>query len=79
MSKLRTQLDKTVDLLVEQLEKKYFAQQMPKVKRIVLVKMKLVYKISDKSFSSSSSMFSYQLVVTMGLQMNQYFVDMVVK
>ena len=50
MSKLRTQLDKTVDLLVEQLEKKYFAQQMPKVKRIVLVKMKLVYKISDKSF-----------------------------
>jgi len=30
MSKLRTQLDKTVDLLVEQLEKKHFAQQMPK-------------------------------------------------
>ena len=39
MSKLRTQLDKTVDLLVEQLEKKHFAQQMPKVKGIVLVQM----------------------------------------
>ena len=76
MSKLRTQLDKTVDLLVEQLEKKHFAQQMPKVKGIVLVQRK-VHKISDKS--CLTPIFSYQLVLSTGPQMDQYFVNMVAK